>query len=174
MARSRQVEAKLGAFRGEEPVRNLGQDAATVAEGGIRPDRTAMVEVDQDLQTLLENVVGLTIPHVGDETDTAGIMLLCGIVEALSTRRERVQTDPELLRFACLVERRLGSCVHLSAPHAVADLVRPSFRIFKAYHGQRRLHGAQPEGVTRRILFDPSLSFDPTTLKSRSSAAPKL
>jgi hypothetical protein len=28
---------------------------------------------------------------------------------------------------------------------------------------------AQLEGVTRRIFFDPSLSFDPTTLKSCSS-----
>ncbi len=28
---------------------------------------------------------------------------------------------------------------------------------------------AQPEGFRRRIFFDPSLSFDPTTLKSRSS-----
>jgi hypothetical protein len=29
--------------------------------------------------------------------------------------------------------------------------------------------GAQPEGFTRRIFFDPSLSFDPTTLKPRCS-----
>src|SRR5580698_9989157 len=44
------------------------------------------------------------------------------------------------------------------------------FQIFKAYHGQRRLRCAQLEGVTRRIFFDPSLSFDPTTLKPRCSA----
>jgi hypothetical protein len=29
---------------------------------------------------------------------------------------------------------------------------------------------AQPEGVTRRIFFDPSLSFDPTKLEPRSSS----
>jgi hypothetical protein len=46
-------------------------------------------------------------------------------------------------------------------------LVRLSIRIFEAYHGQRRLRRAQPEGFTRRIFFDPSLSFDPTTLKPR-------
>jgi hypothetical protein len=57
--------------------------------------------------------------------------------------------------------------VHLSAPRAVADFVRPSFRIFK--HGQKRLRSAQLLGVTRRIFFDPSLSFDPTTLEPRSS-----
>jgi hypothetical protein len=48
--------------------------------------------------------------------------------------------------------------------------VRPSFQIFEAYHGQRRLRGAQLEGITRRIFFDPSLSFDPTTLEPRPSA----
>jgi hypothetical protein len=29
--------------------------------------------------------------------------------------------------------------------------------------------GAQPEGITRRIFFDPPLSFDTTTLEPRSS-----
>jgi hypothetical protein len=48
-------------------------------------------------------------------------------------------------------------------------LVRPLFPKFEAYHGQRRLRGAQLEGITRRIFFDPSLSFDPTTLEPRSS-----
>jgi hypothetical protein len=63
----------------------------------------------------------------------------------------------------------LGYGVHLSAPRAVADFVRPSFQIFKAYHGQRRLRGAQLKSITRGIFFDPSLSFDPTTLEPRSS-----
>jgi hypothetical protein len=48
--------------------------------------------------------------------------------------------------------------------------MRPSFQIFKAYHGQRRLRSAQLKGVTRRIFCDPSLSFDPTTLEPRCSA----
>ena len=170
MARPRQVEAELGAFGGEEPVRDLGQDAATVAERGVRPHRAAMVEVDQDLQALFENVVRLAILHVGDKTDAAGIMLPGRIVEALGGRRQRIATDMGILRFAGPVERRLGYGVHLSGPRAVADFVRPTFQIFKAYHGQRRLRDAQLEGVTRRIFFDPSLSFDTTTLEPRSSA----
>jgi hypothetical protein len=48
--------------------------------------------------------------------------------------------------------------------------MRPSFRFLKAFYGQRRLRSAQPKGVTRRIFFGPSLSFDPTTLEPRSSA----
>jgi hypothetical protein len=48
--------------------------------------------------------------------------------------------------------------------------VRLSFQIFKAYHRQRRPRSAQLKGITRRIFFDPFLSFDPTTLEPRSSA----
>ena len=170
MAWRREVEAKLGAFGGKEPVRNLGQDAATVAERGIRAHRPAMVEVDKDPQTLFENVVRLAILHVGDKADAAGIMLLGRIVKGLGGRRQRVQSDTRLPRFGGLAERRLGCSVHLSAPRAVADFPRPSFQIFRAYLGQSRLRSAQLEGVTRRIFFDPSLSLDPTTPELRSSA----
>jgi hypothetical protein len=97
-------------------------------------------------------------------------MLLGRIVESVGARRQGVQTERGLLGVAVrAVERRLSCGVHLSAPRAVVDLVRLSFRIFKAYQGQRRLRSAQLKGVTRRIFFDPSLSFDPTTLKSRFS-----
>ena len=98
MAGLRQVEAELGAFGREEAVRDLGQDAATVAERGIGPDRAAMVEIDQDLQALFEDVVRLAVLHVGDEADAAGIVLLGGIVEALGGRGQRVRTDTDLLR----------------------------------------------------------------------------
>jgi hypothetical protein len=41
---------------------------------------------------------------------------------------------------------------------------------FSGVSGTKAAANAQPEGVTRWIFFDPSLSFDPTTLESRSSA----
>ena len=55
-------------------MRDLGQDAATVAERWIRPHRAAMVEVDQNLQALFENVVRLAVLHVGDKADAARIV----------------------------------------------------------------------------------------------------
>jgi hypothetical protein len=41
---------------------------------------------------------------------------------------------------------------------------------FSGVSGTKSAANAQPEGVTRRIFFDPSLSFDPTKLEPRSSA----
>ena len=57
MAGLGQGEAELGAFLGEEAVRDLGQHAAAVAERRVGAGRAAMVEVDQDLQALLEDGV---------------------------------------------------------------------------------------------------------------------
>ena len=132
MALRRQVEAQLGAFGREERVRDLGQHAAAVAERGIRAHRAAMVEVDQNLQALFEDVVRLAVLHVGHKADAAGIVLLGGIVERLGRRRQRVPTGVGLLEAAAqLVERRLSYGVHLSAPRAVAHLVRPLLQIFR-------------------------------------------
>src|SRR5271165_6973588 len=165
VTRLRQVDAELGAFGGEERMRDLGQHAAAVAETRICAHSAAMVEIAQDLQAFFENVVRLAVLHIGHKADTAGIVLLGRIVEGLGSRHQGVQTERGLQRLAVrLFERRLSCGVHLSAPRAVADFVRPSFRIFKAYRGQRRLRSAQLRGITRRIFFDPSLSFDPTTL----------
>ena len=156
-------------------MRDLGQHAATVAERRIRAHRAAVVEVDQDLQTLFEDVVRLAVLHVGDEADAAGIMLLGGIVEPLRRRRQRVPARIGLREPAAqLIERRSSCGVHLSAPRAVAHLVRPLLQIFRRISGQRRLLTRSQESVTRRIFFDPSLSFDPTTLEPRSSVGAKL
>jgi hypothetical protein len=48
--------------------------------------------------------------------------------------------------------------------------VRPFICEFSGVLGTKAAAYAQPEGVTRWIFFDPFLSFDPTTLESRSSA----
>jgi hypothetical protein len=45
--------------------------------------------------------------------------------------------------------------------------VRPLFAYFQAYQEQMRLL-ARSQRLTRRIFFDPSLSFDPTKLEPRS------
>ncbi len=132
MTRRGQLETELGAFGGEERVRNLGQHAAAVAERGIRADRAAMVEVDQDLQALFEDVVRLAVLHVGHEADAAGIVLVGGIVEPLGRRRQRIPTGSGFREAAAQpIERRLSYGVHLSAPRAVAHLARPLLQVFR-------------------------------------------
>ena len=89
-ARRRQIEAQPGGLGREEPVRHLDEHAATVAGLRIRSDGAAMVEVEKDLQPLVDDVVRLLIVQVGDKADTAGIVLVPGIVEALRRRQARI------------------------------------------------------------------------------------
>ena len=117
MAGFRQLESELGAFRREERVRDLRQNAATVAKRGIGADRAAMVEIDQNLQALLEDVMRLSVLHVGDEADAAGIVLLRRIVETLGAGSERIDSMRDAR--ACRGGQaflRLGFGVHFSAP----------------------------------------------------------
>jgi hypothetical protein len=65
-----------------EVVRDLDQDAGAVAEQRVRAGRPAMVQVQQDLQTLLDDVVALRPLDVGDEADAAGVVLVGRVVQA--------------------------------------------------------------------------------------------
>ena len=81
--RGGQGHAKASAFLHEEVMGNLHEDAAAVAELGIRAHRAAMVKIEQDLQALLDDGVGLAVVQVGDEADAAGVLAMGGIKEAL-------------------------------------------------------------------------------------------
>jgi len=64
----------------QQRVRHLDQAAGAVANQWVGADRTAMVEIDQDLQAALDDVVRFSPFDIGDETDAAGIMLVARIV----------------------------------------------------------------------------------------------
>ena len=131
MAGRRAGEAELGAFLGEEAVRNLGQYAAAVAERRVGADGAAMVEVDENLQALFEDRVRLAVLHVGDEADAAGIMLVGGVIETL--RREaaagRRRGPGAVLRKRRAVAGRWVWRSSLRSPAARRRLVRLSFAI---------------------------------------------
>ena len=114
-------------------MRDLGQHAAAVAEAtDRRPTAPRWSRLTRICKALFENVVRLAVLHVGHKANAAGIMLLGRIVEGLGGRHQRVRTESGLRRLAVRrFERRLGCGVHLSAPRAVADFVRLSFRIFR-------------------------------------------
>ena len=83
-ARRRQDEALSARPIAQQRVRHLDQAAGAVADQRVGPDRAAMVEIDQDLQPASDDVVRFPSLDVDDETDAAGIMLVAGVVEALS------------------------------------------------------------------------------------------
>ena len=167
MALRRQLEAELGAFGRKEPVRDLRQHAAAVAELGVRAHRAAMVEVDQNLQALFEDVMRLAVLHVGDEADAAGIMLVGRIVERLGAAASADRDRDWLFRSGRATRRTSLGFWRSSfrSPGGRAPCATVHLRIFRRIKEQRAAAHAQPEGFTRRIFFDPSLSFVSTTLE---------
>jgi len=53
----REGDPKLGAFPHEEAMRELHQDAGAITTVRLRSPSTPMVEVDEDVDTLLDDIV---------------------------------------------------------------------------------------------------------------------
>ena len=83
MARFGQRDSCLAHFFGEEAMRDLHEDAAAVTELRVCPDRTAMVEVEQDLQALADDAMGLPALDIGHEADAARVVLVAWVVKSL-------------------------------------------------------------------------------------------
>ena len=86
LAERRQLERD---HRTQEAVRDLDENARAVAGVRLTAACSPMLQVDEDLERLHDDVVGLLPLGVDDETDTAGVVLIAGGVESpavLSTR----------------------------------------------------------------------------------------
>ena len=96
-----QREAQLLAFAREELVRNLDQHAGAVAGFRIAAASAAMRQVEEDLNAFADDVVAFVAVDAGDKPDPAGIVLVRGVVEALSGGQSiRVETRRHGLRPA--------------------------------------------------------------------------
>ena len=71
----------------QELVRRLDEDARAVAGVGLAAARAAVVQVQQDLQGLLNDGMGLPALDVGHESHAAGLVLELRVVQALFGRR---------------------------------------------------------------------------------------
>ena len=81
------LETELLALLLEEGMRHLHQDARSVAGIGLATARAAMVQVAENLEGLLDDLMGLFSFDVHHEADATGCMLKPGIVEALFGRQ---------------------------------------------------------------------------------------
>ncbi len=79
----RKAHAQLRHLLPVELVRDLDQDACAIALQRVGTDRTAVIQVLQDLEALQHDVVGFPALDVGDETHAAGIMFIGGVVKTL-------------------------------------------------------------------------------------------
>ena len=87
LAGARQGHAPFARHQLQEFVRRLDEDARAVAGIGLAAARAAMVQVQQHLQGLLDDGVGLPAFDVGHESHPAGLVLELRIVQALLGRR---------------------------------------------------------------------------------------
>jgi len=92
-AGGRQRDALLRHLLAEELVRDLREDARAVAHQRVGTDGAPVVEVAQDLETLLDDLVALLALDVGDEADTAGVVL---------------ELRPVQPRGVCVPQRNIG------------------------------------------------------------------
>jgi hypothetical protein len=86
-ARRRQGKAEGFALSREEFMRDLNQQPGAVAGFGIASASAAMREIDQDLNSLLDNLMALLAANAGNEADPTGVMLEGWIVETLRRRQ---------------------------------------------------------------------------------------
>ncbi len=84
----------------KERVRNLDQDTRTVAFQRVGANGTPMGQVHEDLQTLGDDVVRFSTLDVDNKSDTARIMFVAWIVEALLGRQAVGARRPSLSRHA--------------------------------------------------------------------------
>ena len=68
-------------------MRHLHQNARAIARIGLATARAAMVQVAQNLEGLLDDLVGLFSFDVHHETDATGVMFKPRIVQALLGRQ---------------------------------------------------------------------------------------
>ena len=71
-------------------MRDLDEHTAAVAGLRICADGAAMVEVQEDLQSHFDNVMGLAALHIGDKADAAGVFFEGGIIKSLRIRQAGV------------------------------------------------------------------------------------
>ena len=77
---------------------NLDQDAGAVAHQRIGAHRAAMVEIDQKLQALADDLMGLGALDVGDKADAARVMLVARVVKTLFRRQTHRQPQSPYIR----------------------------------------------------------------------------
>ena len=83
LAGGRQGEAEFGALAGEELVGDLDEDSGAVAGFGIATAGSSVGQVDEDLDALDDDVVISNPLDVRNEANSAGIVLIARVVEAL-------------------------------------------------------------------------------------------
>jgi hypothetical protein len=98
-------------------MRNLNKNAATVAQLRIGADSAAMIEIEQDLKTHLDDLVAFLIVHVGDEANATSVMLFRRVVQSLRGGEQRVTADGRLRHLPGGAGQLLPCCILCDLGH---------------------------------------------------------
>ena len=85
-ARGWQRESQFGAFPRKEFVRDLNQNSSAIARFRIASTGAAMSQVDEDLQSLFDDVMRLLALNIDHKPDATGIVLVSRVVETVLNR----------------------------------------------------------------------------------------
>jgi hypothetical protein len=80
------LKPDLAAFPGKEFVRNLNQNASAIAGFRIAAAGAAMSQVDEDFNSLADNLVAFFAANAGYKANAARVMLVRRVVETLRGR----------------------------------------------------------------------------------------
>jgi len=86
LAGAGKLNAKFAAFAGEENVRNLDENAGAIARLGIATRRSAMSEVNENLEPFADDVVAFFAADAGHKAHAARIVLILRVIETLRIR----------------------------------------------------------------------------------------
>src|SRR5262249_32595572 len=86
-AGGRQVESKLGSLLRKELVRDLHKNTGTVAHARIGANRTTVLEVAKNAQSVFDEQMRLAALDVRDKANAARTLVECRIVEPPRERR---------------------------------------------------------------------------------------
>src|SRR6185437_5724685 len=87
-------------------MRHLNEDAGPIARIGLAAAGTAVVEVTQDLNGLLQNAVGFTPLHIDDEAHAAGLVFVPGVIKTLLSRLPGGASRKALLTAVFVLHKR--------------------------------------------------------------------
>ena len=85
LAGVRQLDALFGHLGSEQAVRDLEEHSGAVAGERVGANGTAVGEVGECSETLVDDLSALAALDVGDEPDAAGVMIEPGVIEPLVT-----------------------------------------------------------------------------------------
>src|SRR5215831_726265 len=171
----RQPDLEARALGLEEGVRDLDEDAATVAGDGIGAHRATVLEVLKDIKCILDDVVRGPASEIGDKADPAGIVLALGIEQPPRRRdAERGTWVPRGdvgLRLQCHWPMPSGSSVPPMGPMgiSVAHAPRPARDPRRSGGGNQPSAIAEPNAAGHWPAFGPPAS--PPCLPDRTGMA---